>query len=101
MTEKAFELAGIRKIETVVPEKKKKWYQGKPIVSIAILLLIILGCIFAECIMTKDVLLSTEFDSAYDAMIALNVFLENIDALPTDSRANYQNLRAIGNRIYE
>lgn len=36
--------------------------------------------------MTKDVLLSTEFDSAYDAMIALNVFLENIDALPTDSR---------------
>ena len=32
--------------------------------------------------MTKDVLLSTEFDSAYDAMIALNVFLENIDALP-------------------
>ena len=26
--------------------------------------------------MTKDVLLSTEFDSAYDAMIALNVFLE-------------------------
>ena len=54
MTEKAFELAGIRKIETAVPEKKKKWYQGKPIVSIAILLLIILGCIFAECIMTKD-----------------------------------------------
>ena len=51
--------------------------------------------------MTKDVLLSTEFDSAYDAMIALNVFLENIDALPTDSRANYQNLRAISNRIYE
>ena len=51
--------------------------------------------------MTKEVLLSTEFDSAYDAMIALNVFLENVDALPTDSRANYQNLRAIGNRIYE
>lgn len=54
MTEKAFELAGIRKMEVTVPEKKKKWHQGKPIVSIAILLLIILGCIFAECIMTKD-----------------------------------------------
>ena len=54
MTEKAFELAGIRKTETAVPVKKKKWYQGKPILSIAILLLIILGCIFAECIMTKD-----------------------------------------------
>lgn len=52
MTEKAFELAGIRKMEAAVPEKK--WHQGKPIVSIAILLLIILGCIFAECIMTKD-----------------------------------------------
>lgn len=54
MTEKAFELAGIRKMEVTVPEKKKKWHQGKPIVSIAILLLIILGCIFAEYIMTKD-----------------------------------------------
>ena len=54
MTEKAFELAGIRKMEAAVPEKKKKWYQGKPIVSIVVLLLIILGCIFAECIMTKD-----------------------------------------------
>ena len=54
MTEKAFELAGIRKMEVTVSEKKKKWHQGKPIVSIAILLLIILGCIFAECIMTKD-----------------------------------------------
>ena len=54
MTEKAFELAGIRKMEVTVPEKKKKWYQGKPIVSIVVLLFIILGCIFAECIMTKD-----------------------------------------------
>ena len=51
--------------------------------------------------MTKEVLLNTEFESAYEAMYALNTFLENVDASPTDSRANYQNLRAIGNRIYE
>ena len=54
MTERAFELAGIRSIQETVPEKKKKWYQGKPMVSVAILLLIVLGCVCAEWIMTKD-----------------------------------------------
>ena len=51
--------------------------------------------------MTKEVLLNTEFPSAYEAMIALNTFLESIVSLPNESRAKYQNLRAIGNRIYE
>lgn len=51
--------------------------------------------------MTKDELLNTEFSSAYEAMNALNAFLESVDLLPSDSRANYQNLRAIGNKIYE
>ena len=54
MTERAFELTGIRSIQETVPEKKKKWYQGKPMVSLAILLLIVLGCVCAEWIMTKD-----------------------------------------------
>ena len=54
MTERAFELTGIRSIQETVPEKKKKWYQGKPVVSVAILLLIVLGCVCAEWIMTKD-----------------------------------------------
>ena len=54
MTERAFELTGIRSIQETVPEKKKKWYQGKPMVSVAILLLIVLGCVCAEWIMTKD-----------------------------------------------
>ena len=54
MTERAFELAGIRSIQETVPEKKKKWYQGKPVVSVTILLLIVLGCVCAEWIMTKD-----------------------------------------------
>lgn len=48
--------------------------------------------------MTKEVLLSTEFESAYAAMTALNAFLESLDV---SSRAKYQNLRVIGNRIYE
>ena len=54
MTERAFELTGIRSIQETVPEKKKKWYQGKPVVSVAILLLIVLGCVCVEWIMTKD-----------------------------------------------
>lgn len=54
MTERAFELTGIHNIQETVPEKKKKWYQGKPVVSVAILLLIVWGCVCAEWIMTKD-----------------------------------------------
>lgn len=54
MTERAFELTGIHSIQETVPEKKKKWYQGKPVVSVAILLLIVLGCVCAEWMMTKD-----------------------------------------------
>ena len=54
MTNHLFELAGNRKTETVSPKSKKKWYQGKPVVSAAILILIVLGCLCAEMIMTKD-----------------------------------------------
>ena len=54
MTNNLFELAGNRKTETVIPKSKKKWYKGKPVVSAAILILIILGCLCAELIMTKD-----------------------------------------------
>ncbi len=45
MTNHSFELAGIRKTETVIPKSKKKWYQGKPVVSAVILILIVLGCL--------------------------------------------------------
>ena len=44
MMNNSFELAGIRKTEAVIPKSKKKWYEGKPVVSAAILILIILGC---------------------------------------------------------
>lgn len=49
--------------------------------------------------MTKEVLLSTEFESAYAAMTAIKcIFLASLDV---SVRAKYQNLKAIGNRIYE
>lgn len=51
--------------------------------------------------MTKEFLLSTEFESAPEAMKALNEFLKAVDNSINDSRANYQNLRVIGNRIYD
>lgn len=54
MTDTAFELAGIRKTEELHEVRKKKWYQGKPVVSAVLLLLILLGCMFVEEIMTKD-----------------------------------------------
>ena len=54
MTEAQFKLAGIRKTEEKIPVKKRKWYQGKPVVSIVMLSMMILGCLFAEWIMTKD-----------------------------------------------
>lgn len=52
--------------------------------------------------MTKDELLSKTFTSAYEAMHELNKFLEDIDNSSNDEKRNdYQNLRAVGNRIFE
>lgn len=52
--------------------------------------------------MSKDELLSTTFESACDAMFALSDFLQDIDNSCSDeTRGNYQNLRVIGNRIFE
>lgn len=52
--------------------------------------------------MTKDELLTKNFSSAYEAMYALNEFLENIDSnTSNENRIKYQNLRAVGNRIFE
>ena len=49
-----FSIVGIQKPEEEVLQVKKKWYQGRPILSWAILLLILLGCLFCDVIMTKD-----------------------------------------------
>lgn len=54
MTDTAFEIVGQRDIEEEQPSPKKKWYQGKPVLSAGILAVILLGCFFAEAVMTKD-----------------------------------------------
>ena len=53
--------------------------------------------------MSKEELLATEFDSACDAMYALADFLRDVDSSSKDgeTRGKYQNLRVIGNRIFE
>ncbi|MDY3997895.1 MAG: ABC transporter permease [Blautia sp.] len=54
MTKDAFKIVGQKTEEAKDVIRMKKWYQGKPVVSMGILLLIVLGCLFAECLMTKD-----------------------------------------------
>lgn len=54
MTDTAFEIVGQRDIQEEQPSPKKKWYQGKPVLSAGILAVILLGCFFAEAVMTKD-----------------------------------------------
>lgn len=47
-------------------------------------------------------LLTTEYASACDAMNALEDFLQEVDKhFSSESRGNYQNLYALGNRIYK
>lgn len=53
-TDRLFQIAGQRAAEEKTSLVKKKWYQGKPILSIGILSVILLGCLFAEVLMTKD-----------------------------------------------
>lgn len=53
--------------------------------------------------MTKEELLSTTFDSAPEAMHALEEFLKELNNNPLSSEGpgNYQHLRVIGNRVFE
>lgn len=54
MKDVAFELVGQRAVQEEKISAKKKWYQEKPVLSIGILSIILLGCLFAELLMTKD-----------------------------------------------
>ena len=56
MTEKTqlFQFAGERPAEKTEAEKKKKWYQDRPVVAELFLGLLVLGCLFCRQIMTKD-----------------------------------------------
>ena len=38
-----FEIVGMRETAQVEPEQKKKWYEGKPVCSIVLLVLIVTG----------------------------------------------------------
>ncbi len=52
--------------------------------------------------MSKEELLSTTYESVPDAMYALEIFLQEVDNSCSDeTRGDYQNLRVIGNRIFE
>lgn len=54
MTDTSFEIVGQCAAEEAAISVKKKWYEGKPLLSIGILAVILLGCLFAELLMTKD-----------------------------------------------
>ena len=54
MTNHLFELAGKQKDRNRNSQIKEKWYQGKPVVSAAILILSYWAACDAELIMTKD-----------------------------------------------
>ena len=54
MTDTSFEIVGAHAVEIQTVTVKKKWFQGKPVVSIVLLGMVLLGCLFAEAIMTKD-----------------------------------------------
>lgn len=54
MTNASFELVGQRAEEAKKITMKKRWHRGKPVLSMGILLVIVLGCLFAEILMTKD-----------------------------------------------
>ena len=54
MTEKDFELAGIRTVEEQPLRAKRKWYKEYPVVSMLFLGIMIVGCFFCEQIMTVN-----------------------------------------------
>lgn len=49
-----FKIVGVRPASPKRPRQKRKWYQGKPVFSIALLALVVVGCLACEGIMTKD-----------------------------------------------
>ena len=48
-----FRMVGIHPFPTV-PRQGEKWYQGKPVISMAILAVILLGCLLCELFIPKD-----------------------------------------------
>lgn len=82
MTEKElFSLAGARPAASPQPAKKKRFPKGMPFVSISVLGLLVLGCLFAEFVMTKD---PTYLDLHHSGMAPNGEFLFGTDTLGRD-----------------
>lgn len=54
MNNPSFELVGIRAAEAPAPIQREKWWKRWPLFSSILLMLILLGCIFSECIAGRD-----------------------------------------------
>lgn len=76
-----FELVGIRAQPTMIPPKKAKWYQGRPLFSTVLLAVIVLGCLLSELIMTCD---PTYMDLQHSGMSPCREFLFGTDSMGRD-----------------
>lgn len=76
-----FAIVGARPAQKSPAEKKKNWAKGKPLFVTALLLLIVLGCVFAEAIMTKD---PTYMDLANCSAAPNREFLFGTDTMGRD-----------------
>ena len=76
-----FALAGIRPQPVVIPPKKAKWYRGRPVFSMLLLAVIVLGCLFCELIMTKD---PAYMDLRHSSVPPCREFLFGTDAMGRD-----------------
>ena len=76
-----FQLVGIRPQPAVISGKRAKWYQGRPVFSMLLLTVIVLGCLFCELIMTKD---PTYMDLQNAGAAPCREFLFGTDAMGRD-----------------
>ncbi len=53
MSDNRFTLVGMRPVDKQLPQNTK-WYKGKPIFSIVLFLIIVLGCLFCELFIPQD-----------------------------------------------
>ena len=78
--ENKFALAGIRGIPAP-PPRRIKWYEGKPLVSVAVVCVILLGCLLCGLFMPKD----PTYMDLFNATVAPNAeFLFGTDTMGRD-----------------
>lgn len=78
--EKKFVQAGIRRGK-ILQMKMAKWYEGKPVVSIMVLVLLVLGCLFCNFFIPKD---PTHMDLYHTNIAPNREFLFGTDAMGRD-----------------